>query len=184
MNRNINRVFNISKLNETNHLFFPNQIFINKEFEFFLTIGGNIVDNNDEYHKLMLVLEKLEETSFFVLENVVAHTNKIPFFYQVSINSNFDIFQKIGKNFDKDFGWSIGNFFVYGTKETWGIYMCELPTINIIGCDKKYIDMFREVYEINGNGYCELKEFIAHELKNPELIRKLEENYKLELKKI
>ena len=116
---------------------------------------------------------------FFILENIVSDNKKIPFSCNIPVDSSFDFFQKIGQSFDENFGWSLGNFYINGTKNTWGIYMCELPAINIIGCEKKYVDIFRNVYGINGNGYYKLKKFIANELKSTKLIKIFEENYKL-----
>jgi hypothetical protein len=160
----------------------PNQVFNKSNFEFLLTIGGNLVDNEIEYQKLMTVLQGLGETDFFIVENIgfVETNNKISFAGKLSTNSDFDSFQKLGYDYDTYLGWSSGNFFIYGMNENWGIYICEYPTINVIGCDKKYAIVFRDVFGIAGDGFDELDEFVSKEFQqNPDLKQQLIQNYKL-----
>ncbi|MDR1544786.1 MAG: hypothetical protein LBS50_10365 [Prevotellaceae bacterium] len=166
----INQVFDI----ENDNLFLPNQIFVNKEFDFLLTIGGNLTDNEIEYQKLMSVFKSLGETEFFVVKN---SNKKNVFSCKIPTNSNFDFFQEVGKNYDNDFGWFLGDFFIFGKNNIWGIYMCECPAINIIGCNKTISNKFRDVYDIKTNGYAEIKEFITSELIQPDLIKTFENNY-------
>jgi len=168
-----NKVFNI----DSENIFPPNQVFLKHNFDFLLTIGGNLVDNEIEYNNLMNVLKKIGETEFYILENT---NDKMPFFEKVSVNSNFDYFQNIGKNYDLHFGWSLGDFFIFGENDNWGIYICECPAINIIGCDKKLINSFQNIYGIKDNGYDDLKEFISKEFQQKnDLINLFEKNYNL-----
>lgn len=160
----------------------PDQVFKKNDFEFLLTIGGNLVDNETEYQKLMTFLKSIDETEFVIVENfgVIETKNEIPFVGKLSTNSNFDSFQKMGQTFDPIFSWTIGNFFIYGNNKNWGIYICECPTINIIGCDKKYVSAFRRVFGIKGNGFNELDEFISKEFQTiPDFKKQLIKNYKL-----
>lgn len=72
---------------------------------------------------------------------------------------------------------------MYGQNENWGIYIAEFPTVNIIGCDKRLTDKFREVFSINGNGYADLKEFVSTEFHaDIELLNEFIKHYKLEEK--
>ena len=59
-------IFN-NNLTEGKEPFPPNQVFINENFEFTLTIGGNLVENEAEYEKLMLALKIIGETTFFYI---------------------------------------------------------------------------------------------------------------------
>lgn len=182
MEKEGNKVFKIS-WDKKVALYPPEQVFIKDDFKFLLTIGGNLVDNEIGYKKLMTVLKSIGEINFFIVENVGATdtTRATPFIGKLSTDSNFESFQKIGKAFDPIFGWTTSHFFVYGDNDNWGIYMCEYPTINIIGCNKKFVTYFKRIYGIKGNGFEKLKNLISKEFHNkPDLINQLIENYKLE----
>jgi len=177
-----NKIFKISS-DKTKVICPPDQVFKKDNFEFLLTIGGNLADNEIEYQNLMTVLRNIGETEFFIVENIGAtETNReTPLIGRLSTDSNFSSFQKMGQTFDPNFGWIINHFFVFGNNENCGIYICEYPTINIIGCDKKLANAFRDLCLINGNGFEELDEFISKEFQiNPDLKTQLINNYRLE----
>lgn len=178
-----NNVFKIS-WDRNNCLYPPDQVFKKESFEFLLTTGGNLVDDEVEYQKLMTILKKLGETEIFIVENIGVNevNNKRPFIGKLSTDSNFNSFMEMGRIFDAVFSWTTGHFFVYGANENWGIYICENPTINIIGCNKKYVNAFKEVFGIKGNGFNELDEFISREFQNNlKLRQQLVKYYKLDI---
>ena len=160
----------------------PDQVFINSKFAFRLTIGGHLTDGNDDYQNLMSLLKELGETEFYVLENIGATLTErdVPFQATILVESDFNYFDNVVKNFDSPFGFLINHFFVFGKNDNWGIYVCEHPTINIIGCSTELADKFSKVFNIDGNGFKELEEFIKNEYqKKPELFSLLTKNYKL-----
>lgn len=163
----------------------PNQVFVRQEFDYLLTIGGDLIDNEDEYNRLRRILKDIGETEFYIKENLGATITdrKDPFQITINLTADYKEFQEKVRAFEAPFGWSINHFFVYGQNENWGIYIAEFPTINIIGCDNKLSDKFRHVFSIGENGYADLKEFIARELQSkPDQLVELITNYKLESK--
>jgi hypothetical protein len=179
---NINRIFNVGT-NKLNVICPPDQVFIRRDFDFLLTIGGDLVTDEEEYEKFLGLLEKIGETEFYICENIGATSSerKTPFQAIVSTNDDFDTFKlKVGA-FEPPFGWTTHHFFVFGLKENWGIYICEYPTINIIGCENELSDEFRQTFSINGNGFSDLKEFIGQEYQSiPNLMNDLIINYRFE----
>lgn len=178
----INKIFNV---NTEKHKVIcpPDQVFVRPDFEYLLTIGGDLVDNEVEYSKLITTLENIGETEIYIHENLgatVTERNQ-PFQITVKLIDNYKDFQEKVKALDAPFGWYINHFFVYGQNDNWGIYIAEFPTINIIGCDRKLSDKFRQAFSIKGNGYADLKEFIAREFQShPENLVKFKTNYKIE----
>lgn len=176
-----NKVFKINS--EGNESFFPpEQIFDKKNFEFLLTMGCYLADNETEYQKLMSFLRSLGETEIFIVQNIELDWVKESerFVSKLPIESTLNSYIELGNIFDLNFGWIISNFFAYGKNADWGIYLCEYPTINIIGCSKQYVQNFKEIYGIKGNGFEELDEFISQEYQSrPHLKEQLIENYKL-----
>jgi len=183
METEANKVFKIG-WGKKEALYPPDQVFIRSDFQFLLTIGGNLAEDDIEYKKLMTLLKSIGETDFFVVENIGETTGankKVPYIGKFSTKSDFQYFQSVGKIFDPIFGWTTSHFFVFGNNENWGIYICEWPAINIIGCNRKYVNAFKDVFRIEGKGYEQLKEYISNEFnEKPELTRTLLENYRLE----
>jgi hypothetical protein len=177
--REIDKIFKINR--ETKNISPPpDQVFKDQNFNFLLTKGGNLANDSFEYKKLMDALESLGEKEFFVVKNIGINDKdyKSNFIIKMPIESNFDSFQKMTQNFDRDFGLILEDFLVFGNNTCWGIYICEYPSINIIGCNKEYSDIFREVFGIKGNGYRALEEFISKEFAtNPKLKKQFSENY-------
>ncbi len=175
------RCFRISETEE-GVLWPPDQVFVNPNFVFLLTIGGNLVDGDDEYQRLMKLLKELGETEFYILENIGATSTErtTPFQATISVDSDDDYFQKVGKSFDPEFGFLPYSFFVFGNSDNWGIYLCEHPTINIIGCTAEIVENFSKVYDVVENGFIELVDFIAKEYQyKMEPLEKLVNNYHL-----
>lgn len=185
INQEKNRVFKINS-DKTNAICPPEQIFKKSNFKFLLTIGGDLTDNVTEYNNLMTFLKELDETEFYVLENIGATLTdrNMPFFATLPTDSDFHYFQNKVKTFDPPFGWTSNHFYVFGQNENWGIYICENPTINIIGCGSKLTERFASIFGINGDGFQELKDFVEKEFQtNANLIKQLIDNYKLEVLK-
>ena len=161
----------------------PDQVFKDQEFEYLLTIGGDLVDNVNEYDKFKKLLKSIGETEFYIRENLGATVTgrNEPFQTIINLTDDYESFQKKVKEFEPPFGWSINHFFVYGQSENWGIYIAEFPTINIIGCDKRLSDKFRQVFSITRNGYLALNEFITTEFQsNPDHLNEFIKQYNLE----
>ncbi|MCL2040987.1 MAG: hypothetical protein FWG84_02955 [Bacteroidales bacterium] len=174
-------VFKISNTKE-GAIYPPEQVFWKQDFLYMFTIGGHLVGSEVNYQKLMHCLKKFNEKCFFILENMgtVITDREDPFYAKISVLSNLSDFNNVVNQFDPPFGFYINDFFIYGENDNWGIYLCECPTINIIGCRENYVKDFSEVFNIKGNGFDSLKDFIGKEYENhPELLQKLISNYNL-----
>lgn len=162
----------------------PDQVFRNQDFEFLLTAGGHLVEDDEQYNDLMRLLIEIGETTFTIKENIGATLTdrKKTFEALFSVNSDLKEFDsKIGE-FDEHFGMTILHWFVHGKSKNWGIYIAEYPTINIIGCTSELTGKFRKVFGIKGNGYEQEKELLHIELKlldDPDDRKKFFENYKI-----
>lgn len=186
--KNGREVFKISD-NKKNVICPPEQVFQNSGFEYLVTLGGNLVDNDEEYQKLMVILKNIGEAEYYIIENLGAtlteRTN--PFAANISVDSSFKDFLAKVENFsafENDdasiFNFYINHFYIFGGSHKWGIYICEYPTINIIGCVMELKDKFKEVYKIERNGFDEIKEFLEKEFQSkPYLLQELIDNYKL-----
>jgi hypothetical protein len=177
-------IFNLAASRE-NVLSPPDQVFKNAQFEFLLSSGGHLADNEKEFDALMDLLKEIGEESFTICENIGATLTERTQAFKATVNvqSTLAEFDEKVAHFDPDFGMFIWHWFVYGTRKDWGIYIAEWPTLLIIGCVPELVDKFRTVYKINGNGYEDEKECIEQEfsnLENPELKMLFLENYKIE----
>lgn len=177
----LRKVFKVANSNEK-VICPPDQVFVNQDFIFSLTFGAHIADNEKEYKKLMNFLKELGEEDFSIVENLGATITQRtkPFSAKLAVASTLDSFDKAVKEFDPPFGFIANHFFVFGQNPNWGIYICENPTINIIGCKADIADKFRKVFAINGNGYAKLKPFISREFSHKkEYLGQFVANYKL-----
>ncbi len=178
----INKVFKVTT-DKQKVICPPEQVFVRPDYDYLLTIGGDLIDNEDEYNRLRTTLKNIGETEFYIQENLgatITDRNE-PFKITINLTADYKEFQDKVRAFEAPFGWSINHFFVYGQNKNWGIYIAEYPTINIIGCDRQLADKFGQVFSISGNGYADLKAFITREFQsNPDQLEKLIINYKLE----
>ena len=177
-----NTIFKVGTDNE-NVICPPDQVFDRSDFDFLLTIGGDLVEDEAEYEKFIGLLKMIGEKEFHILENIGATVTERTLPFQTTINTNDDYikFQEKVRIFEPPFGWVIHHFFVYGQNVSWGIYICEYPMINIIGCKKELSDKFRQVFSIKGNGFEEQKEFLQKEYQTkPDLLIELIKQYRLE----
>jgi len=163
----------------------PAQVFKNENMDFLLTIGGHIVEDKSEYQRLMNLLIEIGEENFLIRENLGATITDrtIPFEAKISVKSTLDEFNNKIKEFDKHFGLTPWHWFVNGQKKTWGIYISEYPTVNIIGCDQSLTEKFRTVFNIIDNGYEKEKEFLNQEFnvaKDANFKRQFLDNYNIE----
>jgi len=176
-----NKVFKINS-GKNNVICPPEQVFKNSDFKFLLTIGGDLVDDVVEFNALITFLKELKETEIYIVENIgaIETDRKVPFSATIPINSDYNDYQKIVDNLGTYFGLAIHHFFVFGQNENWGIYICEWPWNNIIGCDSRLTERFASIFGINGNGLEEQKNFIEREYQTtPNLTKQLITNYKL-----
>ena len=146
----------------------PDMVFANPGFAFLLTIGGYLAEDEAQYQRLMRVLHEMGETSFHHVENpgatvVLGAPAHPPFQARVDVASTFAQFQEMVAGFDPPFGFFSTHFYVFGQQPTWGLYLCERPTLLFIGCVPVWRDRFAQVYGIAGNGYPALESFIAQE---------------------
>jgi hypothetical protein len=168
-------VFKMSN-NKEGAIYPPEQVFWKQDFLYLLTKGGYIVNDEVEYQKLMDCLRKIGGKEFSILENFGTQVTdrEIPFYAKISISSSLSDFDNIIKQFDPVFGLMPYHFFIYGQNDSWGIYLCEYPTINIIGCRESLVQDFSKVFNIKGNGFEDEKDFIGKEYENyPEILQKL-----------
>jgi len=173
-------VFKVSSTKE-NVVYPPNQVFMKSDFQYMVTKGGGLIDDVG-YLKLMDYLRKLGEKEFYILENMGANVadREIPFYSKISVSSTLPDFNNIINQFDPIFGLIPYHFFIYGQNDSWGIYLCECPTMNIIGCKEYLVQDFSVIFSIRGNGFDDQKDFISLEYQNnPELIHTLIKNYNL-----
>jgi hypothetical protein len=86
----------------------PDQVFAKLNFEFLLSIGGDLVTDENEYEKLWTLLRTIGETEFYILENIGATITdrNIPFQATISIDDDHNKFQQIVRSFDPPFGWT------------------------------------------------------------------------------
>jgi hypothetical protein len=162
----------------------PDQVFRIRNFEFLLTAGGHLVEDDLQYDELMKLLIDIGESSFTVKENIGAtRTDKSKAFEaKFSVNSNLKKFDNKISEFDGDFGMMTFHWFVHGQSKDWGIYIAEYPTIKIIGCTSELVEKFRRVFRIEEYGYEQEKELLHRELqllKDPNDRNKFFENYKI-----
>lgn len=179
MNKNINLVFNVDGEGRTN-LYPPSQMFVNKNFKFLISIGGALVDNEQQYNILMTALRGIGENCLHIVEYKRKDDKELPVVGELPIDSNYDVLLQLERTFDPMGDWLMANIFIYGNNPNWGIYVCEYPTILIIGCIEKYVPLFRQVYEIEGNGFAQQDDFISLEYGGwPHLRDELIKNYHL-----
>jgi hypothetical protein len=177
----LNSPFLISRSKE-NVICPPDQVFSKQEFSFLITIGHHLVDNQEEYSRFISLLIELGESEFYVLENLGAtvSTNADPFYAVFPINTPYNLFEQKIEEFDPPFGFDANHFYVFGQTGKWGIYLCEYPTVNIIGAGKELIEKFREVFKIKGTGLSDLEPFLDKEYKGwPEFKAMFLKNYDL-----
>ena len=176
------KIFRLSE-SKNNPIYPPEQVFVNTNLEFLVTFGFGIANDEKEYQKLINLLKELSETEFYLLENLGATITdrSAPHQEIISVQSSFEDFQRIVESIDYPFGFTINSFYFFGQNTNWGIYICEHPTINIIGCTPDLLEKFADVFEIVGNGFIENVDFIAREYQYKlNILETFVENYKLQ----
>ena len=160
----------------------PELVFVNAHLAFLLTQNAFLFDGEEQYQAFLRLLASLGEHSFHLVENLGAtlSESRLPYTACLSVESTYAQFQEVVEAFDPPFGFIINHFYLFGQNPNWGIYLCELPTITIIGCAPELQQEFAHVFAIEGNGYEVLREFIGREFQTvPELQTLFEQNYKL-----
>lgn len=143
----------------------PEQVFRNQDFDFLLTLGGHLVEDAEQYNRLMKLLNEIGESNFTIKENIGATftDRKKALKALFPVNSNLIDFNNKINHFDEYFGISTLHWFVFGEIQKWGIYISEYPSINIIGCNSDLTEKFRRVFDIEGNGYEQVKKLLHKE---------------------
>jgi hypothetical protein len=163
----------------------PDMVFANPTFAFLLTGSGHLVEDDAQYQRLMRLLAELGEKHFHLVENpgatvVPGAPARAPFAARFAVASTFAQFQQVVAGFDPPFGFFITHFYVFGQRPTWGLYLCEHPTLLFIGCVPAWRERFAQVFGIAGNGYAALAPFIAQEYQgHPAVQAELVRNYRL-----
>lgn len=179
MNKNISVVFKTNQ-NGKADIFPPSQMFVNENFKFLIALGGWLVDNDQQYDKLMEALRNIGETRMHLLEQKQTEDKETPFDWEVPTDSNHQLLRQMADDLEPKGRWGMVNIFVYGDNPNWGIYICEYPTILIIGCIEEYVPLFKSVYEVKGNGFAQEDDFISREYEGwPHLRNELIKNYHL-----
>jgi hypothetical protein len=143
------------------------RFFSKSEFSFLITIGHYLVDNQEEYSRFISLLVELGESEFYVLENIGTKESTNAGLFQVTfpIDTTYNLFEQEIQEYDPPFGFNANHFYVFGQTGRWEIYLCEYPTVNIIGAEKDLLEKFREVFKINGTGLPDLEPFLDKEYK-------------------
>lgn len=166
MSKEVHKIFIVGESNET-AITPPQQVFVNPGFVFMLTPGGHIASNATEFGKLLHLLKVIGETDFYLLENIGATCTerKTPHQANIPLDKDFIFFDNLVKSFEPaPFALVSSEWFVFGRSPDWGIYMCEYPTINIIGCKKEFAEKFADVFNISGNGFDELENLLRRNI--------------------
>jgi hypothetical protein len=129
----------------------------------------------------MNLLADLGENEYYLTENLGGTLTErtTPFSAVIPVQSEYHDFDKIVETFDPPFGFISNHFFVCGQNPNWGIYICELPTINIVGCEISLTEKFRKIFGLNDNGFLRAKNFIEQEFKSKVLFDDFVLTYKL-----
>jgi len=180
-NINLNKIFRVAS-NAQEVICPPDLVFNNPDFELIVTVGGDLVEDEQEFDRFRAILTKIGESEFYIRENLGATitSSTTPFQTTIRLKDRYDDFRAKVNAFDPPYGWSINHFYINGQKENWGIYICEFPAINIIGCDPLISSEFKKEYSLNPTEYQELKSFIGREFANlPNHLNELFKNYNL-----
>jgi hypothetical protein len=72
----------------------PEQVFVNPNYVFLFTLGGHLVDDENEYINFISLLKKLGEKEFYLLENLGATLTErqYPFHLAISVDSSYQDF--------------------------------------------------------------------------------------------
>jgi len=181
-NTNLYKIFRVAS-NAKEVICPPDLVFNKPEFEIVVTIGGDLVEDEREYDRFRAILTKLGETEYYIRENLGATTTSstVPFQTTIRLKESYDDFRAKVNALDPPCGWSTNHFYIYGQKENWGIYICEFPAINIIGCDPLISSEFKKEYSLNPTEYRELISFIGREFGSlPNHLKELLKNYNLQ----
>ncbi|MBI1782436.1 MAG: hypothetical protein HYR66_13910 [Sphingobacteriales bacterium] len=84
-NLDINKVFNVTT-DKQKVICPPEQVFVRPDFDFLLTIGGDLIDDEKEYDKFKTTLSNIGETEFYIQENLGATITDRNESYQVIIH--------------------------------------------------------------------------------------------------
>lgn len=160
----------------------PERVFANADFTCLLTQNAFLFDGEEQYQAFLRLLASLGEHSFHLVENLGATLcePRPPHTACLSVESTYAQFVEATEAFDPPFGFVTNHFYLFGENPAWGIYLCEWPTLTLIGCRAELQRPFAQLFAIKGNGYGALKAFIALEFQaEPELQTLLEQNYSL-----
>ena len=122
-------------------------------------------------------------TEYYVMENIGAtETDRnLPFLATIPLDVTYEYFFTAVNLFEPSpYGFSTNHFFIFGKNPNWGIYICENPMLQIIGCSEELILKFSEVFKFENYGLPELNKFIAQEFQYHESeINEMMKNYDL-----
>ena len=140
-------------------LFLPDNVFLPPNFHFLFTMGGSIAYDYDEYNKLVNFLKSLGEDGFYIF---ITGRERQQYFY-IGTDSNIGDFNDRVSEFDEAFGLLPYDTYIHGETGSWGIYLSENPTVNVIGCEPGLLEGFKTVYSVMGDGFEQVVDFIFQE---------------------
>lgn len=175
---NLNTVFWVSA-DDKKPIHPPEQVFANTDFKFIISVHGLVIDEA-HYNNFIQLLKELDETEFYILENLGASPTdrKISFQTNINLNSTYANFKQQVHQFEHPLGWYINHFYIFGNNNNWGIYCCENPTIDIIGCKPELFKKFRNVFPANRTELLNPHDLIENEFQShPGKLKKIKSNY-------
>ncbi|PKK36795.1 hypothetical protein BWI96_10515 [Siphonobacter sp. SORGH_AS_0500] len=177
-----NKVFEINS-EGVGQIFPPDMVFKKREFKFLLNMGGDLFNSEIEYISFMNLMKELNEKYVHIHENInpIKSENILPFMENIKTDVDYNSYKHKIEKFDNIFGLITSDFFIYGDNESWGIYLCEYPSITIIGCDDKYVNMFERVFNIEKSSINRIEKFLIKEFGSKHLFENMIYNYKINL---
>jgi hypothetical protein len=162
--------------------FLPDQKFRVKYSNVLLSLGGHLVDSEEQYRQLMSLFRLNGDHEFHMFEDfglLDDETRTGGLQASISSTSDFEDFENTVLASDTSgMAFVRNSYFLFGETKKWAIYLAEFPSILIVCCDDNLASNFREIFGIKSNGYGEIKDFLAKEFcYDHEKIRMFECNY-------
>lgn len=177
---NLNTVFSMSA-DDKKCIHPPEQVFANPDFKFIISVRGLVVDE-EHYNSFIQLLKEIGETEFYILEHIgVTKTDRtIPFQTTITLNTTYTSFKHKIHQFEHPLGWYINHFYIFGNNNSWGIYSCECPTIDIIGCKPELLGKFKQVFPAKRAEFLGTKDLLEYEFQShPDVLKKFKLNYNI-----
>lgn len=113
----------------------PDQVFVSPHFEFLVTMGGHLVENEAEFNSFLSLLREIGEDEFYVIENLGATVTEavVPFEKSFSSAVSFASFERIVKSFDPPLA-SLSIIFTFLDKmQNWAYTYANIQQLILLG---------------------------------------------------